>query len=524
MRISLVIVFLLLLLIGCDNNRNNDAKMTETPTERPVAAEGNRYAEDSSAPPLTQLEQDLITDDLNALTVNVIKQNDGIKYVLNEENAFVAQTIISNDNEMPVIHIVQRLSSDSEWTRYQLDLLAVYPEEGRYSLIPFADIQLKDGYSVSSTSRIHGFLDPARLILIQPSVGEAIGSIRYDVVSLDLKTLTLTTVAENVPNGIEEDHLGKSWLNAVDGKLYLNVFGDGRLWIIDVRTGESKLSDNLLPNPFPFFMLTPSPSGDRIWYEAYREQGEGLVYHLYNEEGELIKRFSNGYEGYDRYSAFQWSADSRLAVYEYTRDQSSDNVLGGEENYIIAPQGVQLLDRSGSIVWETSTATNDKTSHVEWRGWLSGDSGILQRYELEFSDEGSVIPVKQRSTYEWIDVTSGKAIRLTEALRLEDLEQPELVTDASEGLLFVDRSKSRYFLMSGTDQEYYKILSTPEDKELIWSRYHDEDRTARITRYRPETKESVSTALDEAASGEIVMIGDHMLFAEGDLHYHFIQK
>lgn len=408
-----------------------------TETEAPLKEEKEKEEEartvspaPSSRPPASQL------------TVTLEERADGFTYQLAKEEGtavHVVQSLVSSDRSMPVFHLVRRTTDMPESRRYRLDVLTVDPHDKSFKVYPFADVSVKDTYSVDSLARAYGYSDPEHLVMIRPAEGSGKRNIRYDVVTFGLRTGEVTKVIDGIPPDLSPDFLAAGWVNGSGSKLYLNSFSGGKLWIADLTARSVRTLDGSFKHSWPLVRLFRSPDGERYWYG-----NDG--FQLYDGEG--VKLASLPMEqGLHAYPPFLWSSDSRNSVFQYTFDDNQENVLGGEDGiYAIASQGIRIYDRKGAVIWQTDADAFKNGTYAEWSGWLAeGSQGILRTYELERA-EGQP-PRKVRSSYSLLNVATGQMKALAETDRLEDMERPEMVYGRDGQVMFVDVRNTRYRLI-----------------------------------------------------------------------------
>jgi len=458
---------------------------------------------------------------VSPLSVRLEEREGGFAFKLTGEagtEMSAVQSVVLSDNGGTVVHLVRRMSSWGEakenQTRYRMDALVVNPAAKTYAAYPITDVIVADTYSVDSVTRAYGFLEPSQLVIIRPEQTEN-GHIRYYIVSMDIRSGQTERLIEGVPPDVSPDFLGLSWMAADTKTLYLNSYSGGEIWVADLKKRTVKTWDGPFKNRWPLFMLQASPDGERFWHE-----NEG--YRLYDQNGMVLASLPSG-KGLHSNPVFRWSPDSRYSVYEATFDDSQENVLGGENAPIIAPQWIRVFDRSGSVVWEADVRREPKQgTHMEWVGWLDESGyGLLHRYELE-REEGQP-PAKVRSAYQIIDVANGTEIPLSRTERLEDLTRPEPIRDKDGRLIMVDRKAGRYW---STGEGYrgnmdISILSKPEHKSIIWAENDYEANRTVVRRYDPAAKTWFETTWNETLGSRFQLVNESLLF-DSDLNYRFI--
>jgi hypothetical protein len=468
-------------------------------------------------------EQSVNERPMAPLSVRLEELEGGFSLKLPEEagtQTIEVQSVVASDNGRTVVHLIRRMSSWGEAkenkTRYRMDALVVNPAAKTYAAYPIADVIVADTYSVDSVTRAYGFLEPSQLVIVRPEQTEN-GRIRYDIVSMNIQNGQIERLIEDIPpaSDLFFDHLGPSWMSAGTKTLYLNSYSGGKIWVADLKKRTVNTWDGPFKNRWPLFMLQASPDGERFWHE-----NEG--YRLYDQNGTVLASLPS-VKGLHSYPAFRWSPDSRYSVYEATFDDNWENVLGGEDAPVIAPQWIRVFDRSGSVVWEADVTREPKQgTHMEWVGWLNeGGYGLLRRYELE-REEGKP-PAKVRSVYQIVDVTTGSITQLSRAERLEDLTRPEPVRDKDGMLIMVDRKEGRYW----SNGEGYagnmdiSILSKPEHKSIIWAETDYKNSQTVVRRYDPATKTWFETTWNGTLDSRLQLVDESLLFGS-DLNYRYV--
>ncbi|NIK66778.1 hypothetical protein [Paenibacillus sp. BK720] len=454
------------------------------------------------------------------LLISLTKHDKGFSFPLHDSqgaNGFVAQTFPVPHDQNLVAHLVKRTVYDPEGIRYRLDVVAVKPKEQTYSLYPVADMIVKDDYSVDSVAEAYGFTSQNQLVLVQPRKrDDGQEGIQYDIVSLDLYNGRMKTIAANAVPDVSPSFYAKGWMNE-EGQLYLNSYSDGRLWSVDVNTGEVRSIEGQFKHEWPLNLVTPSPDGNLFWHE----QADG--FRLYDRNGKELKVIPPTL-GYHSYPAFEWSPDSRFAALSFTKSDSHDNVLGGEETYIIAPEGIAFYDEKGDLTWDVQARPKEGLTNVDWNGWLAnGAEGVLSWYGLNRSEEGAA-PRKTALSYGLANVATGQIKKLAQAEKLEDLKAPETVVNGSGTLLFVDRDQELYW--SPTEDPAnasmdYVLLSEPGEPELIWAACDYSLGKTSITRYNPANHAASTTEFNEQLGYRLRLIND-TLVVDDKMNYRWI--
>ncbi|ACT00027.1 hypothetical protein [Paenibacillus sp. JDR-2] len=507
--ITIAILIVPLLLTGCSPDSNSNSATSAKP---PATAE----AEASGIPSASAAPS--VSEDLR---IDLVKHDKGFSFPLQISegvNGFVAQTFPAPNDPNLVAHLVKRRVYDPEGIRYRLDVVAVKPKEQTYSLYPVADLIVKDDYSVDSITGAYGFTEQDQLVLVQPKKREdGQEGIQYDVVALDLYNGRLKTIAANAVPDVSPSFFAKGWMNK-SGQLYLNSYSDGRLWSVDVLTGKIQSIEGQFKHEWPLYLVTPSPDGNLFWHEQTDS------FRLYDRNGKELKVIPPTL-GYHSYPAFEWSPDSRFAALSFTLSDSHDNVLGGEEAYIIAPEAIAFYDERGDLTWDVQAKPKEGLTHVDWNGWLAdGDEGVLSWYRLNRTAEGA--PRKADSSYGLANVATGKITKLTQAKQLEELKSPmPVIVNHTAPMMIIDREQGLYWMPAETTQAdssiRYQLLSKPTDTQLIWSAYDYQSEHATITRYNPVNHATSITAFNEPLGDGLQLIGD-TLIVDNKMNYRAI--
>ncbi|GLX67565.1 hypothetical protein [Paenibacillus glycanilyticus] len=504
--VPLAIVAALALISGCSQDATPSNKALGTATSAPTAA--------ANSTPLSNQPSAS-----GELPIELVQRDNGFSFPLHiseEVNGFVAQTFLVPGDQHRVAHLVRRMSENN---KFQLDVVVVDTAKQGYKIYPAADMTVKDPYSVDSLARAYGFTKQGQLVLVQPKTrDDGHTGVQYDAVALDLVTGEITTIAANIVPDVSPSFYAKGWMSE-SGMLYLNSYSDGRLWSVNTENGQVRKFEGQFANEWPLFMLTASPDGNLFWHE------EKDNFKLYDQKGQLLKVIPQTL-GYHAYPAFDWSPDSRLAALAFTLSDSHDNVLGGEEAYIIAPEAVAFYDGKGDLIWDAQAKLKEGYTNIDWVGWLAeGDEGVLSWYRLERSGTDEV-PRKADPIYALANVTTGKISMLSQADRLEDLESPVPVVNPSKQLLLIDRHSGKYWSPSLEEENSnssvrYALISKPKDQQLMWAAYDDHAGTTAITRYSPANHAATSTAFQERLGDELQVINDNIV-VDNKMNYRWI--
>lgn len=535
MRIFLVIgVLLILILAGCEGaDPTPEAGSSSISQERALEIAGASVSDSSQVAMSAKLEEQQeiksnnvkespIHRPITPLEIRFEESSDGFAFHLVKENVTLTtevQSIASPYGGNRVIHLVRRLTQMPEGQRYRMDVIAVDSKEKSFQVIPFADVLVIDSYSIDSLTRVYGFLDPAHAIMLQPEEGADVGGLKYDLVSLNVQTGTITKLMEGALPNLATDFRAVSWIHARSNKLYLNSFSGGTMWSIDWSAAKSTKWEASFKNSWPLISLFHSPDGERFWFV------DSSGSRLHDRDGELLTILPP-HQGLRVYPPFQWSPDSRYAASEYTRDESQDYILSGEEGiYDLATTDIRIYDRKGQVVWETNIPQTSPNAYIEWCGWLAEEGrGLLRRYELE-RKEGQK-QRKVRSVYSVLDIATGRQVKLTEADRLEELKHPEAVKlmDDWGRLLVVDPGNARYYWIGKAEEPgtYQTLLSGPGEKPFVWSESNYRANETAVHRFNPDTGQTTTIRWNEARGQELQLYGEDLVFDPG-LQYRYIR-
>ncbi|MEC0247992.1 PepSY domain-containing protein [Paenibacillus chitinolyticus] len=472
-----------------------------------------------------------------SLNVSLKEKEGGFRLKLAEEEnttATVMQSLVSPDNGKTVLHLVRRTSPAEGGTRYRLDLVAVQPAKKTFKVFPFADLRMSDTYSADTLAMGYGFRDDSHVVMIQP-VGKADGAgIGYRIVSLDVQNGRIRELAANVPPDLSPDFLASGWLNANGSKLYLNSYRGGKLWIADLAGGGVKALDGTFSHTWPLLRLFRSPDGERFWYEK-----DG--YRLYDGKGVQLSVLPAD-TGLHSNPALKWSPDSRYAAYEYTFSNSEENVIGGEDYKVIAPQGIKILGRDGKAVWSADARELNNGDRLELRGWIGGSgeslgsapssgstgnaessgtasagslgAAVLRSYTLERAVDRE--PRKTGSVYHLVQPATGKLTKLS-AARLADLHHPQAVTGGSGALMLVDAGSALYTLVGDetNSERTVKLLSASEPQRLLWAETDSAKGSVTITAYDIASKKARTTETKDLSDGDLQAAGEEYVIDSG---------
>ncbi|WP_372011249.1 PepSY domain-containing protein [Paenibacillus chitinolyticus] len=474
----------------------------------------------------------------SSMNVSLEEKKGGFRLKLAEEKnttAAVMQSLVSPDSGKTVLHLVRRTSPAKGGTRYRLDLVAVQPAKKTFKVFPFADLQMGDTYSTDTLAMGYGFRDDSHVVMIQP-VGKAGGAgTGYRIVSLDVGSGRLHELAANVPPDLSPDFLASGWLNADGSKLYLNSYRGGKLWIADLAGGGVKALDGTFSHTWPVFRLFKSPDGERFWYEK-----DG--YRLYDGKGVKLADLPAD-TGLHSNLAFKWSPDSCYAAYDYTFTKSDENVIGGEDRKVIAPQGIKIFGRDGKPVWSTDARELKHGDRLELRGWIGGsgesigsagstgnadnaerssspNAAILRSYTLERAEDRE--PRKTNSVYHLVQPATGKLTKLSEA-KLAELHNPQPVLGESGALMLVDAGSALYTLVGDETNSArpVKLLPASESK-LLWAETDYAKGSVTITAYDIASKKVRTTETKDLSGGDLQAAGEEYVI-DSELVYQKLQ-
>ncbi|MCY9591096.1 hypothetical protein PC41400_14005 [Paenibacillus chitinolyticus] len=474
----------------------------------------------------------------SSLNVTLEEKKGGFRLKLAEEKnttATVMQSLVSPDSGKTVLHLVRRTSPAEGGIRYRLDLVAMQPAKKTFKVFSFADLQMGDTYSTDTLAMGYGFGDDSHVVMIQP-VGKAGGAgIGYRIVSLDVGSGRLRELAANVPPDLSPDFLASGWLNADGSKLYLNSYRGGKLWIADLAGGGVKALDGTFSHTWPVFRLFKSPDGERFWYEK-----DG--YRLYDGKGVKLADLPAD-TGLHSNPAFKWSPESRYAAYDYTFTKSDENVIGGEDRKVIAPQGIKIFGRDGKPVWSTDARELKHGDRLELRGWIGGsgesigsalsagstanaerssspNAAILRSYTLERAEDRE--PRKTDSVYHLVQPATGKLTKLSEA-KLAELHNPQPVLGQSGALMLVDAGSALYTLVGDETNSArpVKLLPASESK-LLWAETDYAKGSVTITAYDIASKKVRTTETKDLSGGDLQAAGEEYVI-DSELVYQKLQ-
>lgn len=450
------------------------------------------------------------------LRIEVVEKKGSVHFKLPEEkgvNTAVMQSMVPPGGEGPVTHLVRRVSDESGLQRYRLDAVSVNPDTKSFKIFPLADLRVKDGYSVDTVAMFYGYgPDPGQLVFIKPSAGEQEGGVRYRIVTLNARTGQQTVLAEGVPPDLSPDFLASGWMTRDGGKLVLNAFKGGKLWIADLKEQSVKALDGSFNHNWPLADIWSSPDGDRFWYGRDSLQ-------LFNLEGKALVSLPEE-PGYRNHPAVAWSPDGAYGVMEYTLDRGEEHVLVSEDVVLVAPQGLKMLDRNGKLLWQKTAGVFTKP-RMEWSGWLAdGGMGVLHEYKLERPEKQGAR--KAESSYWLVVPGTGETRELRRAGSLEELKKPAAVTGRDTGRLLVADAELGLYWTAGEEYgavggqvRHARHLPGAALGRLVWLESDHAGGTAVLKGYDPAAGKIAELRLEEADRGfERVVCGKWVLGSE----------
>ncbi|MGO4109288.1 TolB family protein [Paenibacillus sp. YAF4_2] len=449
------------------------------------------------------------TNNEEKLPIYMVKNEDGFSFKLDIPegvNGLVVQSLPAPHDGNIVAHLVRRITDEPDGKRFQLDVIIVQPDKQRYKNYSVADVIVKDDYSVDSIARAYGFNSQDKLVLVRPKErADRKESVQYDVISLNVHTGKIKTIAADAVPDVSPSFFAKGWMNQT-GQLYLNSYSDGRLWSVDTGNGEVRSIKGEFNHEWPLYLLTPSPNGDLLWHEEKDDH-----FSMYGQDGKLLKVIPHTL-GYHSYPAFEWSPDSRYSALAFTLSDNPDNILGGEDAYIIAPEMVAIYNQNGDFKWEVQAKPKEGLTNVDWNGWLSEEGeGVISWYRLDHTEEGAA-PRKTDLQYALADVAAGTLKDLHPAKRVEDLKSPVPVVNRIAQLLLIDREAGLYWSPAAEQvNTSIKLLSKPGDPKLIWATRDYTLGETIITRYNPADHSTVTNVFKELLGEEHQLINDTMV-------------
>ncbi len=500
---------LLLLLTAAACHEEVAPSQTGTPAPSPAVS----LAPIASASPVSAIVQDDAP-----LTARIENRDDGFAVKLEDASfASVLQTVVSADRNMPVVHLVRRLTAlDDVRQRYRLDLVAIDPDDRSVRVYPLVDLALADTYAADSLAFIRGFADPAHLVLTKLRQSADSSALLSDIALFDIRSGKTETLIEAAVPIATNDFVAVARLSASRDKLVLNSFTGGKLWIADLQARTIRSPERLFRNHWPLANLYLSPDGERFWYPV---MDVGLK--LYDTEGrELATIAADG--GLREYPPLKWSPSGNYALEEYTLTDSGEHVFYGEEGVaFIAAQAMRIYDRDGGVVWRYEQASADE--FFEWSGWLPGsDSGVLRSYGLQQRQDQP--PQRTNVSYRLTDIASGSMTTLARASSLEQLDQPQAFATEEGDILFVDAANARIVSLHNTlgSSPYAELLTAPDDATIVWAVPDWEQQTTSVYRYDRSTRTTTVTKWSPA--GNRLQLVDDAYTVDSELVYHLLHK
>ncbi|XID95841.1 hypothetical protein ACF3MZ_15510 [Paenibacillaceae bacterium WGS1546] len=381
--------------------------------------------------------------------------NKGFEVRFDESSVSLVDTVALSSR---VVHVVARsedLEDGAGGAIWKFEAIVVEPISRRLTVHPlyefpewppmgFGPIASPDGKS---------------LLFVRP---ESFGTrVAYDLASLNAETGKLSVlaprfwIAESEQGRLFDDFLLGAHLLAEEGnsggQLLLSSF-KGRMWRIDLRTGEVRTSGKEdypaygdLGSTPPRETIYPSPDLTRI---VYQPAGTSRFEVADFESGETIGQFDFGDAKTVNDPGIVWNPEGSLFFLEYG-DRDQVRAIYSDNGMQLFAQGVRFFDRDGKAagVFELP---NDPDRRMNVYGWAGEYRVWLEFYRAPASEDRD--SRKLDATYKLYDIRTGKLAeyRITEdtsALKDPTMEMRRadygamspvfLLADANERLLWL---------------------------------------------------------------------------------------
>lgn len=479
----------------------------EAPSEpekaQPVESVREREPVESEAKPIEQLKELDLKLEWKKAAYGILLDAAGGWRDETGGSPYVKQTIVSPDRSRAV-HLIRRSAYGSGELWYRLDAVVVQPEAQRWDVYPLANTWVaEDAYAADSVAGAYGFIDNEHLVYIEPDGDPDARAVTYHVGQLNIFTGETARLVEHAFADPTPDHFGRSWLDAESKALYVNRYGEGSFWSIDLASGESRLSDKKYTNSWPEFRLFPSPNGDRFW--TY-EQESGLT--LYASGEGALASFSIGDNQLRNYPPARWSPFGSESVIAYTLDGSSEHVIRRDVAVEFAPQAVAYFDRNGNLLRDIRSQPGQ---YVDWAGWVEGgEYGLLRFYKLDRRDEADIKKID--AVYMLIHIRTGELRELAAVANPGSLSRPQLVypSGEEEGLAaLIDTEALQWWTPGEAEGRRGTIVLAGTDRDdLVWVTNRYDAFAATFYRYSTSEKTVTVHQLDTNRFHYALMEGD----------------
>jgi hypothetical protein len=455
------------------------------------------------------------------LTLSILPTDDGFQVTHgNEPDFHVMQTVAAPDGKS-VIQIVRRLDTSGTSNWYRRDAVVITPETKELHIYPLMNALVTDGYSVDSIVNTVGFSDEQHLIFIAVHGDAETKQVFYTIEALNVLTGQKEILFDHQPQNVQPDFYAQQWLNRKGDLLVVQSYKNGTIWVYDLKSKTVRTLKEKYPNRWPTLSVFPSPDGELFWYDGK----------LFNLQEKKLANMEKGNQ-LTQYPPFQWRQDSVYSIYHYTFDDNSNNIIGGEETTIIAPQGFKVINRQGEIVRKIEVEKGSPW-RLELEGWILGEElAIIHYYQLERKSENNS-PNIIKSQYKVLDMKTGVVTPLQPTSSIEAIDQPfwlqssGLSNPSQQKLIAFDSNHNLYWsfekqvepLNVKSFSRYWSFEKQLNDKSSsrYWVQYDNSNGTVSLFHYASQTHKLRQIFLNKAQN-PVMVIGDRWVIDTG-MHY-----
>lgn len=440
------------------------------------------------------------------LTLSVLPTEDGFQVTHgNEPDFHVMQTLEAPDGKS-VVQIIRRMETSDTSNWYRRDAVVITPGTKELHIYPLMNALVTDDYSVDSIANAVGFSDEQHLIYIAVHGDAETKRVFYTIEALNVLTGQKEILFDHQPQDVQPDFYAQKWLNRKGDMLVIQSYKNGTMWVYDLKSKTVRTLKEKYPNGWPTFSVFPSPDGELFWFD-------GKLFNL--QEKELVN-MEKGNQ-LTQYPPFQWRQDGVYSIYHYTFDDNSNNIIGGEDTAIIAPQGFKVINRQGEIVQKIEVEKGSPW-RLELEGWISGeDLAVIHYYQLERKTESNS-PKIIMSQYKLLNLKTGLLTPLQSASSIEVIDQPfwlqssGLSNPSQQKLAAIDSNHNHYWSF----QQQVEPLNV-NSSSRYWVQYDNSNGTVSLFQYASQTHKLRKIFLNKAQNPAMV-IGDRWVIDTG-MHY-----
>lgn len=429
------------------------------------------------------------------------------------------------DGELYVIHVIRTNTEP----HYKKEIAVVQPDTLQLHSYTLFDVELEDIYNADSISVVFGFRDNRHIVYVAPNENYAAGE-GYRIEQMDVTNGETSVLFPTIPNAEAEDHFYYSSGDISSGKLLINSYRSGQLWSFDLEQGTVNYTDSGFSHPWPFYAVTFSPDNERLWYWDWRT--EPYRYRLFLPAGERIAEFTAGGDSFFPYPAFQWSPDSRYAVFQDTLEYNADYIIAVDpEREIFAAERIRFYDRDGQLV-RTAVPENGKQPHIELAGWLEPDNAFALLHEFGLGPETEGIREKIGSRYRLLNLDSGESIWLEQNDPWRSLAGTQPVASAQQSVFSpgqqifnIDMDRQQLIVLTSAGKRIYDPASGLQGWIAYGSnsgdKFGNNSVTDTIHWVDPQSGEPSTYQLPSLSYGNIIAAGSDWVVSE-QTHYYSI--